>query len=83
VVTGFKTNKWDNVNNARWVTERNREREYLKDRINEPATHSKNKSIRDLYREMNKFKKGYQARPNLVKDENGDLIADSYNIMNR
>jgi hypothetical protein len=27
--------------------------------------------------------KGYQPRTNLVKDENGDLIADSHNILNR
>jgi hypothetical protein len=32
---------------------------------------------------MNEFKKGYQPRSNLVKDENGDLLADSHNILNR
>jgi hypothetical protein len=26
---------------------------------------------------------GYRPRSNLVKDENGDLLADSYNILNR
>jgi hypothetical protein len=26
---------------------------------------------------------GYQPRNNLVKDENGDLLADSHNILNR
>jgi hypothetical protein len=25
----------------------------------------------------------YQSRSNLVKDENGDLLADSHNILNR
>jgi hypothetical protein len=25
----------------------------------------------------------YQLRRNLVKDENGDVVADSYNILNR
>jgi hypothetical protein len=40
---------------------------------------SKNKNIRDLYRGINDFKKGYQPRSNLVKDENGDLLADSHN----
>jgi hypothetical protein len=47
------------------------------------TTNSKNKNIRDLYRGINKFKKGYQPRSNLVKDENGDLLADSHNILNR
>jgi hypothetical protein len=39
--------------------------------------------IRDLYRKTNDFKRGYQPRINLVKDENGDLLADSHNILNR
>jgi hypothetical protein len=44
-------------------------------------THSKNKNIGDLYRGINEFKNGYQLRTNLVKDENGDLTADSHNIV--
>jgi hypothetical protein len=39
--------------------------------------------MRDLYRGINEFKRGYQPRSNLVKDENGDLITDSHNILNR
>jgi hypothetical protein len=42
-----------------------------------------NKNIRGLHRGINEFKKGYQHRSNLVKDENGDLLADSHNILNR
>jgi hypothetical protein len=42
---------------------------------------SKNKNIRDLYRGINEFKRGYQPTNNLVKDENGDLLADSRNIL--
>jgi hypothetical protein len=34
-------------------------------------------------REINKFKRGYQLRNNSVKDENGDLLADSHNILNK
>jgi hypothetical protein len=44
---------------------------------------SKNKNIRDLYRGINEFKMGYQPRNNLVKDGNGDLLANSHNILNR
>jgi hypothetical protein len=45
---------------------------------------NKNKYIRDLYRRINEFKRGYyQHGNNLVKDENGDLLADSQNILNR
>jgi hypothetical protein len=44
---------------------------------------SKNRNIRDLYRGINEFKRGYQLQSNLVKDENGDLLADSENVFNR
>jgi hypothetical protein len=62
---------------------RNRKREYLKDKINELATNSKNKNIRYLYWGINECKRGYQPRNNLVKDKNGDLLANSHNILNR
>jgi hypothetical protein len=62
---------------------RNKKREYLRNKINELATNSKNKNIRDLYRGINEFKRGYEPRNNLVKDENGDLLSDSHNILNR
>jgi hypothetical protein len=62
---------------------RNKMREYLKDKINELATKSKNKNIRDLYMGMNKFKKGYQPLHKLVKNENSDLPADTHSILER
>jgi hypothetical protein len=43
---------------------------------------SKNNNIRDLYRGINAFKRGYQPRSNLVKDKNGDVLAN-YHILNR
>jgi hypothetical protein len=60
-----------------------KKREYLKNKINELETKGKNKNIRDLYRGINEFKKGYQPRTNMVKEENGDLLADSHSILNR
>jgi hypothetical protein len=62
---------------------RNKKREYLKDKINELELSSKNKNIRDLYRATNEFKKGYQPRTNLVKDERVGLLADTHRILNR
>jgi hypothetical protein len=58
----------------------NKKKNCLKSKINELATHSMNKNIRDL-RSRNKWI--YQGLPiyNLVKAENGDLLADSYNIL--
>jgi len=40
-------------------------------------------NIRDLYRGINDFKKGYQPRIIIVKDEEGDLVADPNSIMTR
>jgi hypothetical protein len=59
---------------------RNGKREYLKDKI---ATNSKNKNIRHLFGRINEFKRGYQLRNNLLKDENGNMLADCHNILNR
>jgi len=36
-----------------------------------------------LYRGIKDFKKGYQPRCNIVKDEKGDLVADSHSIVDR
>jgi hypothetical protein len=55
---------------------RNKMKEYLKAKINELETNSKNKNIRDLYRGINDFEKRYQPRTNIVKDDKGDLVAD-------
>jgi hypothetical protein len=46
----------DNLNNVRCEASRhlrNKKREYLKDKINELATNSMNKNMRDLYRGIN------------------------------
>jgi hypothetical protein len=72
----------DNLNNVSSRYFRIKKREYLKDKFNELATNSRNKNIRDLYRGINEFKRGYQPRNSLVKDENGDLLADTNNILN-
>jgi hypothetical protein len=77
----------DIQNNIRRETSRhfrNMKRKYLKDKIDELARNSKNKNTGDQYRGINDFKMGYQPRSNLqVKDENGDLLPDSHNILNR
>jgi hypothetical protein len=62
---------------------RNKKREYLKDKIDELATNSKNKNIRDLCTGIIEIEGRYQPRSNLVKDENCDLLPDSHNILNR
>jgi hypothetical protein len=76
----------DNMSNVRREASRRfriKKREYLKDKINELESDSKNKNIRDLYRGINEFKKGYQPRTNLAKDEKSDLLVDAHKIVNR
>jgi hypothetical protein len=54
---------------------------YLKAKIEDLKTKSKIKNIRDLYGGINDFKKGYQPKTNIVKDEKFDLVADSHSIL--
>jgi hypothetical protein len=75
-----------NMNNV--VREGNRgfgakKMEYQKDKNNELHSYSKNRNIRDLYRGIKNFKKGYQPRINLINGDNGDLLADSHSVLNR
>jgi hypothetical protein len=52
-------------------------------KTNELEINNKNKKIRDMYRRINKFKKGFQPRINIIKDENGNLLADPQSVLNR
>jgi hypothetical protein len=75
----------DNLKNVRRETSRifrNKKREYLKGKTNELETYNKNKNIRDLYRGINEFKKGYQPRINIKKDENSNLLANPQIFLN-
>ena len=76
----------DNLNNV-WHKAsrhfRNNRKEYLKYKIHELETNSKIKNIRDLFRGISDFKKGYQPRINRVKDGKGDLVTDSHSILAR
>jgi hypothetical protein len=62
---------------------RNENREYMKDKINELQSNSKNNNIRDMYNGITEFKKGYQPRTDLVKDDRDDLLADPHRILNK
>jgi hypothetical protein len=76
----------DNVTNVRRDVSRhfrNKKKAYLKAKIEELETNSKIKNSRDLHRDISDFKKGYQPRTNIVKDETGDFIADSHSILAR
>jgi hypothetical protein len=70
--------KWYHLNSFRREFSRRfniKMREYLRDKINEPRTNSKNKNISGLYRRINEFKSGCQPRSNVVEDKNSGLLA--------
>jgi len=76
----------DNLNSVRREVSRhfrNKKKEHLRAKIEELEANSKIHNIRDLYRGINYIKKGYQPRCNIVKDEKGDLVADSHSIVLR
>ena len=55
----------------------------MKAKIDELEANSKIKNIRDLYRVISYFKKGYQPRNNRVRDEKSDLVTDAHGILAR
>jgi hypothetical protein len=61
---------------------RREKRKYLEGKINELETKNKKKNLRDLCRGISEFKKGCQPRSKIVKEEKGDLVADSHSILN-
>ena len=74
----------DILNNVRREVSRHfrdKKKAYLRAKIKELETNSKIQNIRDFYRGINDFKKGYQLGCNIVKDEKGDVVADSHSIV--
>ena len=76
----------DNLNKVRREVSRhfgNKKKAYLRAKIEELETNNKIQNIRNFYRGISEFKKGYQPRCNIVKDEKGDWVADSQGIVAR
>jgi hypothetical protein len=40
-------------------------------------------NIRDLYRGINQFKKGYQPRIHIIQEENGNQVSEPQNILHK
>ena len=67
--------------NKRRNTFQEEKKEYLKAKIDEIETYSKINNIRDSYRSISDFKKGYQPRSNIVKSEKDDMVIDFHSIL--
>ena len=76
----------DNLNTVRREVSRhlrNKKKAYLRAKVEALETNSKIKNIRDLYRGIKDFKKGFQPRCNIVKDDKGGLVSDPHSIVAR
>jgi hypothetical protein len=65
----------DNLNKVRRDVSRysrNKKKAHLKAKIEELEANTKINNIRDLYRGINDFMKGYQPKTIIVKNEKGD-----------
>jgi len=76
----------DNLNSSRREAGRhfrNKKKKYLRAKIEELETNSKIKNIMGLYSGTSDVKKGYQPGINIVKDEKGDMVTESHDILVR
>jgi len=76
----------DNLNNERCNASRhfrNKQKAYLKAKIEELETNNKVNNVRELYRGINDFRKGYQPRTIIVKNDKRELVAAPHSIMAR
>jgi hypothetical protein len=60
-----------------------KKKEYLEAKIDELASNSEIKNVRDMHRGISDFKKGYQPRTNIVNDDRSDLVTESQRILVR
>jgi len=73
------------LNNVRREVSRHfrKKKAYLRAKIEALETNTMSQNIRNLYKGISDFKKGYQPRCNIVKDEKGELVADFHTIVAR
>ena len=62
---------------------RKKKSDYMKANVNKLEENSKSKNIRELYKGINEFKKGYHPRPYVIKKHDGTIVADTASILSR
>ena len=56
---------------------RKKKHDYMKAKDNKLEENSKNKNIREMYKGINEFKKGYQPRAYVLKKHDSTIVADT------
>ena len=52
----------------------------MKAKVNKLEEDSRNKNIREIYKGINEFKKGYQPRAYVIKKHDGKIVAEAIDI---
>ena len=52
----------------------------MKAKVNKLEENSKNKNIREMYKGINEFKKGYQPHAYVIKKHGSTIVADTTSI---
>ena len=60
-----------------------KKRDYMMAKVNKLEENSKSKNIREMYKGINEFKKGYQPRAYVIKKHDGTIVADTTSILSR
>ena len=53
----------------------------MKAKIKNLQNNNKNKNIRNMYKGINEFKKGYQPRAHVINKDDGTILADTASIL--
>ncbi|XP_033231545.1 craniofacial development protein 2-like, partial [Belonocnema kinseyi] len=61
---------------------RRKKREWEKNEILAIENHKKQNNTREMYRGINSIRKGFQSRTDVIRDENGNLVADATEGLN-
>lgn len=62
---------------------RQKKREWEKNRVLDIVDNNNKNNMRELYAGINSIRKGYQSQTTLIKDKNGNLLADEAGILMR
>ena len=55
----------------------------MKEKVNKLEENSKNKTIREMYKSIDEFKKGYQPRAYEIMKRDGTYVTDTTSILSR
>ena len=55
----------------------------MNENVNKLEENSKNNNIREIYKGINEFKKGYQTRTYIIKKHDGTIVADTISILSK